>query len=175
MTQECILTAIRESIPTEAIIRAYMDESVEDEEEVIIEPIPENDVNTAAATNTSTENAAVTSSTETMEADTLPVEELPPTLSVTNVDNEKPVTRLSFNDVDEVSDGSFKEAPKTIERLEEISDFRNSQRKLEEEEEDGLKESVQLDMNTDVFLDDVIDLDKPNTTDLGVNLDFEDL
>jgi len=175
MTQECILTAIRESIPTEAIIRAYMDESVEDEEEVIIEPIPENDVNTAAATHASTENAAVTSSTETMEADSLPVEELPPTLSVTNVDNEKPVTQLSFNDVDEVSDGSFKEAPKTIERLEEISDFRNSQRKLEEEEEDDLKESVQLDMNTDVFLDDVIDLDKPNTTDLGVNLDFEDL
>ena len=173
MTQECILTAIRESIPTEAIIRAYMDESVEDEEEVIIEPIPENDVNTA--TNATTENAAVTSSTETMEADNLPVEELPPTLSVTNLDNEKPVTRLSFNDVDEVSDGSFKEAPKTIERLEEISDFRNSQRKLEEEEEDDLKESVQLDMNTDVFLDDVIDLDKPNTTDLGVNLDFEDL
>ena len=173
MTQECILTAIRESIPTEAIIRAYMDESVEDEEEVIIEPITENDVNTA--TNATTENAAVTSSTETMESDTLPVEEIPPTLSVTNLDNEKPVTRLSFNDVDEVSDGSFKEAPKTIERLEEISDFRNSQRKLEEEEEDDLKESVQLDMNTDVFLDDVIDLDKPNTTDLGVNLDFEDL
>jgi hypothetical protein len=174
MTQECILTAIRESIPTEAIIRAYMDESVEDEEEVIIEPIPENDVNTATATAT-TENIAVTSSSETIEEHTLPAEEIPPTLSVTNLNNEKPVTRLSFNDVDEVSDGSFKEAPKTIERLEEISDFRNSQRKLEEEEEDDLKESVQLDMNTDVFLDDVIDLDKPNTTDLGVNLDFEDL
>jgi hypothetical protein len=43
--QECILNAIRESIPTEAIIRAYMDESVEEEEEVIIEnieePVPE--------------------------------------------------------------------------------------------------------------------------------------
>ena len=32
--QEAILTTIRESIPTEAIIRAYMDESVEQEEEV---------------------------------------------------------------------------------------------------------------------------------------------
>lgn len=41
ITQECILTAIRESIPTEAIIRAYLDESMEDEEEVIIEPVPE--------------------------------------------------------------------------------------------------------------------------------------
>ena len=41
MVQECILCAIRESIPTESIIRAYMDEAVEDEEEVIIEPIKE--------------------------------------------------------------------------------------------------------------------------------------
>ena len=37
IVQECILTTIRESVPTEAIIRAYMDESVEQEEEVIIE------------------------------------------------------------------------------------------------------------------------------------------
>ena len=35
------MTTIRESIPTEDIIRAYMDESVEHEEEVIIEHIPE--------------------------------------------------------------------------------------------------------------------------------------
>jgi hypothetical protein len=32
IVQECILIAIRESIPTEAIIRAYMDECVEHEE-----------------------------------------------------------------------------------------------------------------------------------------------
>jgi hypothetical protein len=39
IVQECILAAIRESIPTEAIIRAYLDESVEQEEEVVIEPV----------------------------------------------------------------------------------------------------------------------------------------
>jgi len=172
MTQECILTAIRESIPTEAIIRAYMDESIEDEEEVIIEPIPENEKGISAdAVGNGVDNSNTPISAE---PEPLPVEEIPPTLSVTDLNNEKPVTRLSFNDVDELSDGSFKDAPKTVERLEEISDFRNSQRKLEEEEED-LKESVQLDMNSDIFLDDVIDLDKPNTMDLGVNLDFEDL
>ena len=37
--QECIMMAIRESIPTEAIIRAYMDEGVEQDEQVIIENI----------------------------------------------------------------------------------------------------------------------------------------
>ena len=41
LIQECILTAIRDSIPTEAIIRAYMDESVEQEEEVFVEKIEE--------------------------------------------------------------------------------------------------------------------------------------
>ena len=39
--QEAILTTIRESIPTEDIIRAYMDESVEQEEEVFIENVKE--------------------------------------------------------------------------------------------------------------------------------------
>jgi len=39
IVQECILNTIRDSIPTEAIIRAYMDEAVEQEEEVIIENI----------------------------------------------------------------------------------------------------------------------------------------
>ena len=41
LLQEAILTTIRESIPTEAIIRAYMDENVEHEEEVFIENIEE--------------------------------------------------------------------------------------------------------------------------------------
>ena len=39
IVQECIMTTIRDSIPTEDIIRAYMDESVEHEEEVTFEPI----------------------------------------------------------------------------------------------------------------------------------------
>ena len=39
MVQECIMIAIRESIPTESIIRAYMDEAVEQEDEVIIEDV----------------------------------------------------------------------------------------------------------------------------------------
>ena len=52
IVQECILAAIRESIPTEAIIRAYLDESVEQEEEVVIEPIKEEVPITSAAQGT---------------------------------------------------------------------------------------------------------------------------
>ena len=40
IVQECILISIRDSIPTEDIIRAYMDENVEEEEQIIIEDIP---------------------------------------------------------------------------------------------------------------------------------------
>ena len=41
IVSECIMSAIRESIPTEQIILAYMDESVEQEEEIIIEKVEE--------------------------------------------------------------------------------------------------------------------------------------
>jgi hypothetical protein len=41
--QECVLITIRDSIPTEEIIRAYLDESIEQEEEVTIENIPDED------------------------------------------------------------------------------------------------------------------------------------
>ena len=41
IVQECVMMAIRESIPTEAIIRAYMDENVEHEEQVFIEDVNE--------------------------------------------------------------------------------------------------------------------------------------
>jgi hypothetical protein len=41
IVEECILKTIRESIPTEAIVRAYLDESVEQEEEIVEEIIDE--------------------------------------------------------------------------------------------------------------------------------------
>ena len=41
IVQECIMLAIRESIPTEAIIKAYADEGVEHDEQVFIEDVKE--------------------------------------------------------------------------------------------------------------------------------------
>ena len=66
---------------------------------------------------------------------------------------------LKFNDIDKVMGKNGKEeevnAPKTIERLEEISALRNMQRKMEEEEDDEkLKisnEEISLD-NLDVHV-----------------------
>jgi hypothetical protein len=62
--QECILTAIRESIPTEAIIRAYMEESIEQEEEVIIEKLEDPIVEPASTESVPENSAADTSSSE---------------------------------------------------------------------------------------------------------------
>ena len=158
MTQECILTAIREGIPTESIIRAYLDESMEDEEEVIIEPIPEEETKEEEK-----KGGEKKEDEEKKEPEKLPEEELPATLSVENVDEERAVTRLKFNDTDEASDGSAINAPKTIERLEEISEERHAARKAEEDEDDDDEPtgSVKIHMDEDIKLDDVFDLDKP--------------
>jgi hypothetical protein len=141
IVQECILNAVRDSIPIESILRAYMDETVEEEvveeiKEQIIEP-PE-----------------------------------PQTIFEGKDEN----VSLKFNDVDSVMLKNGKEelinAPKTIERLEEISTLRNIQRKIDEEEnDDKLKisnEEMSLDvldiqimgqpevnLNTDIVLDDI--------------------
>jgi len=128
--QECILISIRESIPTEAIIRAYMDESVEHEEEVIIEDVEDDEVQNEEPVQPSIQ---VQSDKD---------EDIVPAVvpAIKNVDDEAVVTKLSFNDMDAVLDeeDNFKtiEAPKSIERLEEISTERAMQRHFEEDSDD---------------------------------------
>lgn len=149
--QECILISIRESIPTEEIIRAYMDESVEQEEEVIIEDVEEEEKEEEK----SIEKSEVV---DPVQEETIP--DVVP--SIQNVDNENVVTQLSFNDMDAVLDEEDNlktiEAPKSIERLEEISTERAFQRKLEEEESDD--ERIQI-STEQVDLRDFDDLDTP--------------
>tara|TARA_Y100000356_G_scaffold135201_1_gene147183 strand:+ start:4567 stop:5496 length:930 start_codon:yes stop_codon:yes gene_type:complete len=127
--QECILISIRDSIPTEAIIRAYMDESVEQEEEVIIEDIPEEEVKEEEKKE------------EEVKEEKREEEEVPSIVpSIQNVDEEEVVTKLSFNDMDAVLDEQNElqtiEAPKSIERLEELSTERALVKRLEEESDD---------------------------------------
>jgi hypothetical protein len=137
IVQESILAAVRDSIPKEQIIRAFMDESVEQEEEVVIEAIAP-----AQEQRTDTELPPVTIE----ELDQKSPQEVVPSVvpTIENVDNNAPVTRLTFNDFDAVMDmGSNqvedKYAPKTLENLERISAERALQRKQEEEDDDLLK------------------------------------
>uniref|UniRef100_A0A6C0HIN8 Uncharacterized protein n=1 Tax=viral metagenome TaxID=1070528 RepID=A0A6C0HIN8_9ZZZZ len=164
IVQECILSSIRESIPTEAIIRAYMDETVEEEEEIFIEPIVEKPDPAAI-------EEKKTGVTEEMK---IKVEEpLPPVLSIQNVDEEKVTTKLTFNNTDQASDGTSIVASKDIDHLEELSVARNAQRKLEEENDfEDLPDRIKI--HTDpVILNDVFDLD--NHKEPEINLGIEDL
>ena len=133
IVQECILNAIRESIPLETILRAYMEESVEEhfieeiKEQII--PVDERQINSDANNANATINASNTD-----------------TSISTNSENPS----LSFNDVDLAISTDNKEeqinAPKTIDRLEQVSVMRNEQRKLEsdDDEDDDTSSNVKL-------------------------------
>jgi len=140
IVQECIMVSIRESIPTEEIIRAYMDESIEQEEEVIIENIEE-----SIDPESVVEKPQSDSEKEDEEREE---EEMPSAIpSIQDLDNEPVISRLTFNDYDSVllDDNNEKtvKAPKSIERLEEIAIERNLQRKLEEDN-DELEDRIKI-------------------------------
>jgi hypothetical protein len=175
--QECILTAIRESIPTEAIIRAYMEEGVEQEEEVIIEKMEDPVIEPAK---TETGESASEKADSTVGASEV---EAPPIVpSIQNIDNEPVITRLTFNDFDAVLNADDKvdsvNAPKTIERLEEISTSRAIQRKLEEESSDDEEDRIKIHTSEPIDLSGFEILDDNKSTNNGPEiplLDFEEL
>jgi len=153
IVQECILNTVRDSIPIESILKAYMDETIEED---VIEEIKEKPI------------------------------ELPPDNRIENIKimrEEEPLNdgeqrvKLSFNDIDSaVSIDGKKElidAPKTLERLEEISKIRNEERKRDEEEEDENDKLTILDDN--LVIDDLLDVNdlfpekKKNVDDIDLN------
>jgi Family of unknown function (DUF5764) len=136
MVQECILAAIRDSIPTEEIIRAYMDESVEQEEEVIIENIAVDEpVEKGSDKNGSGSDKDVSgsgSAAAAEESDAAP----PVVPAIQNIDNEDVITRLTFSDPISEEKVIEKEAPRSLEEIERASTSRFMQRQLDEEESD---------------------------------------
>jgi hypothetical protein len=142
IVQECILITIRDSIPTEAIIRAYLDESVEQEEEVTIENV-ENPVLKGAPLDANGD-AEYEAKIPHNSADDVP--EMVPTIK--NIDNEPIINRLSFNDIDSVldRDNSIKsiEAPKSLDHLERISMERSLQQRLDSDDDDDDDEKIKI-------------------------------
>lgn len=157
--QECILFTLRESIPLEEILKAYMSETVEEiivetplekKEEVVNKPLP-----LATATETSANN--------------------------TNSQS------IRFNDVDNVKLANDKEeqmiVPKTIEHLEKISDERYQQRKLEQsqdsdDDEDNIKLTIHDDLVSlpELDIQDLREKEKGSLEpDFDLELDFETL
>ena len=132
IVQECILNTLRESIPVEAILKAYMDESVEED---VVEEIKEE---------------------VTHEPIIAPVQ--------TPVNTAAPVAEglqksgISFNDIDYVKTEngvSQISAPKSLDRLEEISVMRNEQRKRESDDDN---DNVKLTISDQTFNLDNLDI-----------------
>lgn len=172
LLQEAILTTIRESIPTEAIIRAYMDENVEHEEEVFIENIEEPVI--SKEEEKKEEQKEITE--KALE------EEVTVTPTIKNIDDEEVVTKLTFNDLDTAISTDNKEetieAPKTIERLENISASRSMERKLaEEEDSDDDDERIKIHTDTmDLSGFDILDEpDKKEIESANIILEAEEL
>jgi hypothetical protein len=147
--KECIMNSVRESIPVETILRAYMDETDEHDVEVneVEEQIP-------------------------IVEEPMPVAEPPPpptpptpqtTVPITEpVAVDKSQSRLSFSDIDQAVDikgiESSVSAPKTIERLESLA----LQKVNEEDSDTDDDDDERLTIGGDVALDisDVNDLNR---------------
>jgi GTP:adenosylcobinamide-phosphate guanylyltransferase len=133
IVQECILNTLRENIPVEAILKAYMDESVEEDvieeikEEVTHEPIIQPEENNIA------QGVSVESGSHK------------PSVSFNNIDYIK-----SEEGISQIN------APKSLDRLEEISSMRNEQRKRESEDDND--ENVKLHISDQAFNLDNLDI-----------------
>jgi len=131
IVQESILLSIRDGMPIENILRAYIDETHEHDisQEILEEKIEieEDEANVDEEPEKSLDNISKDLEKET-EKQKETLKELTNKVS------------LSFNDIDKTLNEHNEEldisAPKNIERLEQISELRAKQRKEEEEEEE---------------------------------------
>ena len=138
IVQECILNAVRESIPIEGILRAYMDETVEED---VVEEIKEQVVEKSVPSNARGESEFISEVRAKDKEDQIIKQQQ----SLAEATEKAVLTTmasasLKFNDVDSVMDNNNREefisAPKSLDRLEEISKLRNEQRKMDEDDDD---------------------------------------
>lgn len=146
--RECMLNTIRDNIPVEEILKVYLDESIEEDldveerEEIIsTEPIVEdepevNEVNVDPVNKEETEKKVELEVAELDINKALPLLDEVEDLEKDSVNNET----IQFSNTDEAISTEKKieqiDAPKDIERLEQISNERHEARKLEEMEYD---------------------------------------
>ena len=143
-----------------------MDESVEQEEEVIIEDVPDAEQEESTPKEQEPDEDKPDSNEET-------VPDVVPTIQ--NIDDNEVVTKLGFNDMDTVLNEQNNvdevSAPKTIERLEDISTSRALERKLEEESDtDDERIQIHTDM-VDLSGFDILDEEEKNAATDDVILD----
>ena len=141
--RECVLNSVRESIPVETILRAYMAET--EEKEIVVSEVEEVLPPLPAPVKPPVEQiqSQIKEQAQAQEKTTAEKEKAP-ALIITKADDPIPftpainisTTRLSFADIDNAVDtagSQYKiEAPKTIERLEQISEENHRRNMLAE-------------------------------------------
>ena len=172
IVQECILNTVRDSIPVESILQAYMDQTVEEDvveevkEQIIEQPTKKEEETQIIKEGGSTEEKVDSNVVPTSDE----IDSQPKTLETTFIETEKPSSRLSFNDTDYARDENNNdvsiEAPKDVDRLEQISVERNAQRRLETENDDDGDSRLKI-MDEDVQLG---NLDIHNIEEPDINL-----
>jgi len=141
LVQECILNTIRDSIPTEAIIRAYMDENVEQEEEVTIENVPDE---TSSA-------PVVEEPAEVAPPIEIEPEQIPVVPSIENLDEAPVITKLSFNDIDSVLDmGTGDISNITVSKDPEVLEAQSMSRALQSklDDDDDMDDRIRIHTDT---------------------------
>ena len=137
--KECILNAIRESIPIESILRSYLDETVEENVETImstnIEVNPESQSNVSSDANKTNELDSASSDSNTTTHETK-------SLTFSNIDEAQNTDKSVVN----------VHAPKDIETLEKISTENHLRQLLQEQEEE--EEEEQADQDKIKIMDD---------------------
>jgi hypothetical protein len=125
IVQECILNSLRESVPVEAILKAYMDETVEED---VIEEVKEEYIHEPVKVNGDSDNNVTSGGSISQDKLDIPM---------------NTGSKLSFSDIDLVKDQFNKEeqinAPKSIEHLEELR-----QQRLESEINDNIIEKLSI-------------------------------
>ncbi len=148
IVQEGILNTLRESIPVDAILKAYMDETIEEnvteeiKEQYVDEPIKVNTENVTSNNNNNNNNGS---------------------------SNNNQKTKLSFNNNDFVRDEFNNErivnASKDIDVLEKIGNERAIKRKMDESDDDDDDDNVRLkisDQSVDLNSLDIHHINEPN-------------
>jgi len=181
LVQESVLATVRDSIPKEQIIRAFMDETVEEEEVVVEKPVISAE-ETKVAEEAKVEKPVDTPLVSALKATEPEIPAVVP--SIVNVDDAVHTTRLSFNDYDSLMGTDKKEesvyAPKDLDSLEKAAAER-ARKQQQEEEESRLKLSdsvLSLDDLGIVSLDPVSNIDPikavaPPVDDLMSLLDIQ--
>ena len=172
--QESILNTIRDTMPVESILRAYMDETEEEEvnikEEIIEEPIPvveEEEKPPVSVQAPVSEQHPVSEQAPVSEQ---PIREEPSESFPIQPSPQQ--ENISFSNTDKAQDALGNEtlisAPKTIERLEQIALESAQKRRDEADEEDDEEDDDRITIGNAINVNtlDIDDLNKPSDSPL---------